>query len=340
MLEVIFALLCIPTLGFLVLTLRSYEYMSAAELKRRARKGHKKAKAVYSVRGAYGNDVFVVLWGLIGIISSIFVLLLEAKVWALGAVLFSIPVTVMVHAVLPWSKYPEPSLNLAAASAPVMYRVLIVFSPLIKLLSKLTGSWIVRNESKRVHSKEELVDLLEQTQIEDDPFSKDELSIAVHALTFGNKAITEVMTPISVVKTMKSTDVLSPVLLGELHESGHSRFPVINDKDGSYVGMLYSKDLELLRDNKQVKDVMKHEVFYVNEFSSLDNVLNAFLQTKHHLFMVVNEYEDIVGVISIEDVLEQVLGRQIIDEFDKYGDLRLVARQLADEKAKQREKVL
>ena len=53
--------------------------------------------------------------------------------------------------------------------------------------------------------------------------------------------------------------------------------------------------------------------------------MDAFLKTHHHLLVVVNHFEEIVGVLSIEDVLEQIVGQPIVDEFDNYEDLRAVA---------------
>jgi Mg2+/Co2+ transporter CorB len=77
---------------------------------------------------------------------------------------------------------------------------------------------------------------------------------------------------------------------------------------------------------------MRVDVYYINEQATLDHALNAFLKTKHHLFIVVNEFEDVVGVLSVEDVLEQIIGQQIQDEFDQYDDLRAVAAKHASKK--------
>jgi CBS domain containing-hemolysin-like protein len=340
MLRVILALFCGAATGYLVLLLRSFEYLTLAELKRQARNGNRQAKKVYSVRGPYGTHVFVFLWMLIGLLSSTMILLLESVFWSWVVIIVSLPITILVHAVLPWSKYPAPSLSMAAASSRVFVVLLRLIAPLLNVLEKLTGRWIGRTEIRRINSKEELLDVLEHTRIESDPFSKDELLIAVHALTFGDKKITEIMTPYSVVKTVRRDDVLSPVLLGELHDSGYSRFPVIEPEHGAVVGMLYSKDLVELHSNKTIGGVMRPELYYVNEFTALDNVLNAFLRTKHHLFLVVNEFEEIVGVVTIEDVIEQIIGRKIVDEFDRYDDLRAVAKQHALEKAEKRDGIL
>ena len=166
--------------------------------------------------------------------------------------------------------------------------------------------------------------------------TKEELSIASHSLTFGDKLVSDVYVPMSVVRTVPLDLALSAVAMSELYDTGYSRFPVIGSSPGTYIGVLYTKDLALLGANKNVSEAMRPEVYYVNEQSSLIHVLNGFIRTKHHLYMVVNEFEEVSGIVTIEDVIEQIIGRKIVDEFDKYDDLRAVARQLAHDTAKSR----
>ncbi|QQS69160.1 CBS domain-containing protein [Candidatus Saccharibacteria bacterium] len=70
---------------------------------------------------------------------------------------------------------------------------------------------------------------------------------------------------------------------------------------------------------------MRRKVTYVHEDFTLYQTLQAFIKTKQHLFIVVNSFEEYVGIITIEDVLERVIGKLIVDEFDRYDDLRAVA---------------
>jgi CBS domain containing-hemolysin-like protein len=332
MIPVLLALASTLTTGYLVLLLRSYEFLPLSELKRQARADYR-AAAVYSVRAQYRTHIFVFLWSLIGIMSATTVLLLEHLVWDWAVVVLAVPITVVVHAVLPNSRYPEPSLSMAAASAPVMAAVMRFIWPIFHPFERLLGSWLEANEIRGLSSKKELLEIIAHAKTSDQALTPSERAIAEHALTFGDKQISSIMTPANVVKTIASDEVLSPIVLSELHESGFSRFPVIDPLSKQYVGTLYAKDLAELRTSRRVSDVMRPQVYYVNEFSSLGHVLNAFLRTQHHQFLVVNEYEEVVGVVTIEDVLEQILGRKIIDEFDCYDDLRAVARQRADEQA-------
>src|SRR3990167_8528946 len=144
------------------------------------------------------------------------------------------------------------------------------------------------------------------------------------------------MTPRRAARIVSVKDSIGPVLMGELHDSGFSRFPVYQDKEDHIVGTLYIHDLVAVKTGGEVRNFMDKKVYYVHDQQTLNHVLQAFLKTKHHLFIVVNNFEDFVGVITIEDVLEQILGQPIIDEFDKYDDLREVAKLEATHARKER----
>jgi CBS domain containing-hemolysin-like protein len=70
---------------------------------------------------------------------------------------------------------------------------------------------------------------------------------------------------------------------------------------------------------------MEPRVFYIKNTQTLRHALAAFLRTRHHLFIVVNEFQETVGLITLEDVIESLLGKKIVDEFDAHEDLRAVA---------------
>ncbi len=205
-------------------------------------------------------------------------------------------------------------------------RTLLALTHLLKFLTLPLGSMFDRfiADAPAILTKQELKEKLDSVESTDTDLTIDELRILRHTLTFGDKTVHDVMTPRSVVATIGQDDVLSPVVLDELHKSGHSRFPVVGaDKD--FVGILFVHDLIEIKDHAEVKEVMRPRVHFVNEERELDHVLQAFLRTKQHMFMVVNAYAEVVGLVTIEDVIEQVIGKPIIDEFDKYDDMRAVA---------------
>jgi CBS domain containing-hemolysin-like protein len=147
------------------------------------------------------------------------------------------------------------------------------------------------------------------------------------ALTFGDKKVGDVMVPMRKVRLVTEDELVGPLLMDELHKTGFSRFPVAKAKAASpdFVGTLYLRDIVGYEGSGRVRDIMSKKVYYINETQSLRDALAGFLKTHHHQFVVVNNFEEIVGVLSLEDVLEQILGEQIVDEFDLYEDLRTVA---------------
>ena len=91
--------------------------------------------------------------------------------------------------------------------------------------------------------------------------------------------------------------------------------------------MLYWRDLVGADTSKKTAgELCNKKVFYLNDRDKLDDALNAFLKTKRHLFVVTNEFEEVEGVASIEDILEEIIDEEIVDEFDRYEDMREVAR--------------
>ena len=134
------------------------------------------------------------------------------------------------------------------------------------------------------------------------------------------------MTPRSVIEAVPLGETLGPLVLDELYKTGHSRFPVYDKDLDHIVGMLYLHDLLDLRQGSQpAKEAMQTKVYFVREDRDLSHALHGFLKTKHHLFVVVNEYRETVGLLSLEDVIEALVGVKITDEFDAFDDLRAVA---------------
>lgn len=177
----------------------------------------------------------------------------------------------------------------------------------------------------RLHSKEELSHLVaESGQV----LSADERKLIANGLGFEDRLVKEVMTPRSVIDSISKSEHLGPLALDDLHKTGHSRFPVIDKDIDHVVGMLHIQDLltiDARHKSTSAEKAMEPRVFYIKEDQTLQHALAAFLRTHHHLFVVVNEFHETVGLLSLEDTIEALLGRKIIDEFDAHEDLRVVA---------------
>ncbi len=330
--ETILLILLIAFTFYGILLIRSLEFMSVRELKRQARAGNKDAQAVYPVR-AYGMQLWILLWTVLGFLTTSIILLLKSVIGsALLIILINVPLIVILHAILPWSKRPKPSLHMAAVASPYLEWVLIKTYPIMRRLEKWVGRWIQPEPFMLIQSKEELLEILRHNADEFDKISKHELKIAENALIFGEKLVTDHMTPLNAVYFVNNEEELTPVVINELHDSGHSRFPVYHENNQNVIGTLYLRDAVRLKNPKPVHKVMREDVYYINEQQPLDYALHAFIKTKHHLFVVVNEFEDVVGVITIEDVIKEIIGHSINDENDKYDDMRAVAKSNAAKK--------
>lgn len=314
---------------------RTYARVPLKELKRRARAGDDLAVGILKAVG-YGHSLRAVLWFLIGVTSASFFVVVsgQAPFWfALAAS----GILIWVGFVwIPAARVTFIGEKLASWCAPALAWLLQYLHPLIDKLVRLVRRLKPLHIHTGLYDRRDFVDLLEQQLVQpDNRIEKAELDIALHALTFGDKKIGEHMIPRRVVKAVSVDDQLGPVLMDELHTSGHSRFPVYEAKPDNIVGTLYLRDLLHAKQGGAVRSRMASKVFYVHEDQSLQDALQAILKTHHQLFIVVNSFEEYVGIITIEDILEQILGQPIIDEFDQYGDLRAVAARAAKKEHEQ-----
>lgn len=326
-------LLLILSAIFSGLTL-GYMSLDPHELKRKANLGNVEARIIYPLR-RNGNQLLVTL--ILGniLVNAILTVVLDSVTNGVLAVLIATGLIVVFGEIIPQAAFGRYAIRVGALAAPAMNYLMKGFHPVAKPLSMILDR-MLGEELPTFMSKDELVKVIEEHSLSDESnVAQDELTIVEHALTFADKRISDYMTPRSVVVAVKENDKLTLKLMNELHESGHSRFPVVVGDLDHVSGTLYLRDLVIKKEQQEtVADLMEQDVHYVNADESLDHALNAFLKTKRHLFIVVNEFAETVGVITIEDIIEQIMGRKIIDEFDRYDDLRHVAHKRAHKKLK------
>jgi CBS domain containing-hemolysin-like protein len=317
-------------LAFIALVLwvlyKTYEHVPPKEMKRAARHGDPVAALLYKPV-AYGVSLQVLLASLtaISIALALACLVHAVGVW-LAVLLLLIIAGVGGFVLVPTSELTHSSLWLAKRAAPVLTWFLEHLNPIFDLVARFVRKHRPLHIHTGLYEREDLVDLLVKQQAQDDNrIAPGEIALLKHALTFGDKLVSDALVPKRVVKLVGAGEAIGPVLMDELAASGHSRFPVYDGKRDNIVGILYLHELVGKKSGGKVSDVMSAKLTYVHEDFTLYQTLQAFLKTKHHLFLVVNSFEEFVGIITIEDVLEQMIGKLIVDEFDKYDDLRAVA---------------
>lgn len=339
MIPFIIALL-LAGLALLCIALRkTYAIVPAKELKRQARAGDGLAKVLYRAV-AYGTSLPLLLWTIIILATAASFVILSQVVPPFLAFVMEVLIIGYGFVWMPHGDVSQIGVKIVVWLTPVVTWLLSHLQPLFGRL----GRFIARHRPVIVHTglyeKEDFLRLLErQKDQEDSRFTNEELSLVAHALTYSDKMVSDVMVPRKVVKSVKADEAIGPIMMDELSKSGHSRFPVYQDNEENIVGTLFLRDLVNIRKGGLVRNTMDASVFYVHEDYTLEQALHAFLKTKRHMFIVINGFEEFVGIITIEDILEQVIGHKIIDEFDNYDDMRAVALHQAEKEHHKHKKV-
>ena len=145
----------------------------------------------------------------------------------------------------------------------------------------------------------------------------DSLSMIEGVMQISEMQVRDIMIPRSQMTVLDEDDELAAVL-AKVTPSRHSRFPVIADNKDEVIGILHAKDLLQFHDDVEDKfdlsDIVRPAVI-VPESKRLDMLLKEFRQNRNHLAIVVDEYGGVSGMVTIEDVIEQIVG-DIEDEFD------------------------
>ena len=158
-----------------------------------------------------------------------------------------------------------------------------------------------------------------------DVLGPDALAMIEGALSVGDLQVRDIMVPRAQMVVIEG-DESPEEFVGAVVESGHSRFPVIGDNRDEVDGILFAKDLLTYfarngGDRFDLADAMRPAVF-IPESKRLDVLLREFRASRNHMAIVVDEYGGVSGLVTIEDVLEQIVG-EIDDEHDT-GDERLI----------------
>ena len=175
--------------------------------------------------------------------------------------------------------------------------------------------------SDRPSTKEELLERIRQAE-EDQILDRESLDTIEGALQMSHMQVRDIMVPrpqMAVVKADQSTQEF----MRTITETSHSRFPVIGESPDEVLGILLAKDLLPLAFAKQMDNFdlssMLRKPIFVPESKRLSILLNEFRTNRYHMAIVLDEYGGVAGLVTIEDVLEQIVG-EIEDETDAEED--------------------
>lgn len=181
----------------------------------------------------------------------------------------------------------------------------------IERLSWLTG--LLRTNAAaaprlQVGSREELAHLIDQAGAH---LSADQQKLLLHSLKFDDRVVSEVMTPKGEIDTIDRRELLGPLVLDDLHKTGHSLFPVTDGGIDHVVGILSITGFLSLDSKRSVtaEKAMVPHVERIGEMAPLRSALKLFLRSHQHLLIVENDESETVGVLTLHDVTAALFGR-------------------------------
>lgn len=205
------------------------------------------------------------------------------------------------------------NLAFARGIAPIIKVLDICLTPVSTIMTLFTSFINDKLHKRSSISVGQLSQALELTSQEDT--TREEHKILSGIVSFGNTDIRAVMHPRIDISAIDDTMSYKEVL-AFIQENGYSRVPVYQDNIDNITGIIYAKDLLPYLDQQEFDwRRIKRKAFFVPENKKLDDLLSEFQQKKIHLAIVVDEYGGTSGVITLEDVIEEIVG-EISDEYD------------------------
>ncbi|OJY27077.1 HlyC/CorC family transporter [Gemmobacter sp. LW-1] len=311
---------------------------SRGKLKAQADKGSTGAAAAMRVTEDSERMIGALLLGnnIVNILSaSLATALLTRLVGANGVALATFVMTALVLVfgeVLPKTlsiTYPE---QVAARVAPIIRVLMVIFSPVV-LLVRILVRGLLRlmglkpdPEGRMLAMREEIVGAIALGHSEG-AVEKEDRDRLLGALHLGDRAVEEVMRHRRHIE-MVDADLPPEAILTQVLSSPHTRLPLYRGDSENIVGVIHAKDLlreveRVLRQNSGKSDALSEldvmkvamKPYFVPETTTLDEQMREFLKRRTHFAIVVDEYGAIQGLITLEDIIEEIVG-DITDEFD------------------------
>jgi len=242
-------------------------------------------------------------------------------------------VAVFTVLILVFSEIIPKTLGVAYARtiAPIiafpLQLMITLFSPLIWLISRLAN--LVRPAGTGPQTTEDDIQAIASLTRRSGIIESSEELVIRNILQLDNKTVQDIMTPRTVVFSLPASMTVAEA--SQDKDLWHySRIPVYDHEDTEdIVGIVFRRQiLETLANDQHQTPIsaFMRPVRFVLDSLSLDRLLSKFLESRVHLFIVLDEYGGLAGVVSLEDVLEEILGKEIVDETDEVEDLRALAR--------------
>ena len=292
--------------------------LDMTELRRKAKLKNKQARRVLPLRRKSHLTLAAILLTNVGAVSATS-LVMEREFNGLIAGISATLLIVIVGEILPQAFFTRNSLAFCSRLMPVMRLMILLTYPISKplqlLLDKLFGA-----EKHQLESRHELgIMISEHVGASGSELDEDEVEIIKGALQLSEKRVRDIMTPIEHTYWLTPDTVLNDAVIDDIKRRGFSRIPILNRRKTQCFGVLLVKELvDIDFDERplRVDDLPLHPSQLVGSMTALDTMFRKFIAVRTHLIPVERD-DEIVGIITIEDLFEEIVGREIEDETDR-----------------------
>ncbi len=224
---------------------------------------------------------------------------------------------------------------LAPLAATLLRGMIVILYPFV-VLSRGITVLLARKGTENPSISREEIGAMAELGAEEGVVEEEESQIFKNLIRFSSLRVKDIMTPRIVVLDFHEEKTVGEVF-EEMEEIRFSRLPVYGENRDDVTGYVLKNDMliQVARDDKDVQlEELKREVLIVPEMLSLRDLFERLLERQEHIAVAVDEYGGVSGVVSMEDVVETLLGMEIMDEVDAIEDMQKLARQQWMKRAK------
>lgn len=292
--------------------------LSIKDLERKAKLGNRQAVRVLPIRRNYHLSLASILFANVAVVSASS-LVLEHHTGGLIAGIISTLLMVVFGEVLPQALFVKSALKFCSYFAPFVQVVTLITYPVSKPIQLLLDR-IIGHENHPLHTRAELGMLISEHKIaEESELDEDEVGIIQGALKLSEKRVGDIMEPIEEVFWLTNDATLDAATVDLIKERAYSRVPVFDKDLTRCYGVLLMKDMVDIDFDETPQSLMTfhlHETEKVGSRTALDTMLRKFFTLPSHLVPVERD-DRIVGILTVEDLVEEIVGHEIMDETDR-----------------------
>lgn len=292
--------------------------LDISDLNRKAKLGNAAAKRVLPLRRNSHLTLAGILLTNVGAVSATS-LVLEHEFNGLIAGLASTLLIVIFGEIFPQALFSRRALFYVSKLYWTLRLMIVCTYPISKPLQLLLDRLFGKERSKLQTRHELGIMITEHLGRQESELDEDEVEIIRGALQLSEKRVRDIMTPIKDVFWLTPDTLLDDKKIDEIKAISRSRIPIFNRRKTQCFGVLLMKeliDIDFDERNYRVDDLLLHPTQMVGSMTALDTMFRKFIAAKSHL-MPIEKDDGIIGIVTIEDLLEEIVGHEIEDETDR-----------------------